>query len=124
MAGGLSQGTSFAKLLFFMSIAFPILQHLRELIRLPVSLYFTERCYTATERARRSKHLMKTMRKESERILETAKSAALDDEPDLGKDLLSLLVKANVQADNEKTRLSDQEIMGQVSFAATPCPSS
>ena len=30
MAGGLSQGTSFAKLLFFMSIAFPILQHLRK----------------------------------------------------------------------------------------------
>ena len=61
---------------------------------------------------------MKTMRKESESILQTAKSAVLNNDLDLGKDLLSLLVKANILADSEKSRLSDQEVMGQVSVPA------
>ena len=64
---------------------------------------------------------MKTMRKESESILQTAKSAVLNNDLDLGKDLLSLLVKANVLADSEQSRLSDQEVMGQVSVPAAPC---
>ena len=70
---------------------------------------------TATKDTRRTKNISNTLRKESVKILELAKAAALDGEKVQGKDILSLLVKANVAADNEKQRLSDEEVMGQMS---------
>ena len=69
---------------------------------------------TATKDTRRTKNISNTLRKESVKILELAKAAALDGEKVQGKDILSLLVKANVAADNEKQRLSDEEVMGQM----------
>ena len=58
---------------------------------------------------------MKTMRTESEKILREAKAAAQAGDRSSGKDLLSLLVKANLSGDGEKNRMSDEEVMGQVS---------
>lgn len=70
---------------------------------------------TATKDTRRTKNISNTLRKESIKILDLAKAAALDGDKVQGKDILSLLVKANVAADNEKQRLSDDEVMGQMS---------
>lgn len=57
---------------------------------------------------------MRTMRTESEKILREAKAAAKTGDRSSGKDLLSLLVKANLSGDGEKNRMSDEEVMGQV----------
>ena len=70
----------------------------------------------ATEDTRRTKNISNTLRKECLKILNLAKAAALDGEKVQGKDILSLLVKANVTAENEKHRLTDDEVMGQVSL--------
>lgn len=67
---------------------------------------------------------MRTMRSESEKILQEAKAAAKAGDRSSGKDLLSLLVKANLSGDSEKNRMTDEEVMGQVSmdlFASEMC---
>lgn len=48
-------------------------------------------------------------------MLHSARLAAVDEEREPGKDVLSLLVKANMAEDNEKLRLSEEEVLGQAS---------
>ena len=54
------------------------------------------------------------MRSECGKLLREAQAEARLGDRSTSKDLLSLLVKANM-SDDEKTRLTDEEVMGQVS---------
>lgn len=74
----------------------------------------------ATEDTCRTKDISNALRKECLKILNLAKAVALDGEKVQGKDILSLLVKANVTAEYEKHRLTDDEVMGQVSLITLP----
>jgi len=95
---GDSLSSTFARIMLFVSMKFPLLA------RLP------------TETTRRTKFISDTVRTESLKILKLAKEAAkAGDDQVGGKDLLSLLVKANVQATDEKHKLDDQEVLGQMS---------
>lgn len=80
----------------FLFINFPMLQHL------------------PTKRTRAIKNSMATMRSECGKLLKEAQAEARLGDRSTSKDLLSLLVKANMSGD-EKSRLNDEEVMGQVS---------
>ena len=100
--------------MFIVSSILPWLSYLRLSFRC-VDLRAESNVSIALEDFRRVRRIATTIRSESLKMLHSARLATLDDEGEPGKDVLSLLVKANMAEGNEKLRLSDEEVLGQAS---------